>query len=92
MKIALNALKPYNYMFMCKEAKVHLSIAKPIGVIDKITPSVQRGLDSGKIILIEGPIKEEKVQEEVSLQEDVKEENKPVKPQTKSSRKINVKK
>lgn len=94
MKIILNASKPYNYMFMCKEAKVHLSIANPIGVISTITPSVQRGLDSGKIILIKEEVQEPPQVETETSQETPQEEikEKPVKAQPKSTRKINVKK
>lgn len=54
----LNGYSPDNYMFIAKDAELYLDITCRKGVAEKITPDIQRGLDSGVIIdVTKEPIK-----------------------------------
>ena len=59
-RIGLNTKIPENYGFFCPNTRLHLVLSNPGGVIDRVSPSIIRGLKSGTIIDIDGKIDLEK--------------------------------
>lgn len=59
-RIGLNTKMPENYGFFCPYTRLHLVLSNPVGVVDRVSPSILRGLRSGTIIDIDGKIDLEK--------------------------------
>lgn len=55
-RIMLNLKKPNNYAFFCPAARVHLTISNPVGMTDRVTSSIARGIKMGSLLDVDGRI------------------------------------
>lgn len=56
IRLKLNPVVSNNYSFFCPDAPLSLSISKPIGVSNRLTPSIIRGLRFKTLIDLDGRV------------------------------------
>lgn len=104
-RIGLNTKLAGNYSFFCPLTKLHLVLTNPVGVIDRVSPSIIRGIKSGTLIdidgkidlnnetLIDNPVSKKNIADKkVVEQEEAVQEQETVQEEKKSSRKSTTKK
>ena len=53
MKLGLNPKKVNNYAFFCPVSRLHLTLARPVGFVDKTTPYIDNALKSKTLIQLD---------------------------------------
>lgn len=53
MKLALNPKKVNNYAFFCPVSRLHLTLARPVGFVNKTTPYIDNALKSKTLIQLD---------------------------------------
>lgn len=56
IELRLNQRKPGNYAFFCPVTKLHLTLANPVGITDRVSPYILRALKSNTLIDVNGVI------------------------------------
>lgn len=59
-RFGLNNKKAYNNAFFCPDTRLHLTRSNPIGLANRVTPAILRGLKSQVIIDIDNLVDIEK--------------------------------
>lgn len=50
VELRLNPRKPGNYAFFCPVTKLHLTLTSPVGMTDRVSPYILRGVKSKTLI------------------------------------------
>lgn len=85
IELRLNPRKPGNYAFFCPVTKLHLTLANPVGITDRVSPYILRGLKASTLIDVNKVINLETGELNVKNNKEIKKEVKieePVKPET----------
>lgn len=56
IELRLNQRKPGNYAFFCPVTKLHLTLANPVGITDRVSPYILRALKSNTLVDVNGVI------------------------------------
>ena len=56
IELRLNQRKPGNYAFFCPVTKLHLTLANPVGIADRVSPYILRALKSNTLVDVNGVI------------------------------------
>ena len=73
IRFALNTKKFNTYAFFCPVSRLHLTLSNPVGVSDRVTPAILRGLKSKTILDIDNAVDMTTGAEKVLPQEETKE-------------------
>ena len=73
IRFALNIKKFNTYAFFCPVSRLHLTLSNPVGVSDRVTPAILRGLKSKTILDIDNAVDMTTGAEKVLSQEETKE-------------------
>lgn len=73
IRFALNIKKFNTYAFFCPVSRLHLTLSNPVGVSDRVTPAILRGLKSKTILDIDNAVDMITGAEKVLSQEETKE-------------------
>ena len=53
IRISLNSKNPNAFAFFDQASRLHLTLEHPVGITDGMTPAIQRGIDSKKLVVLE---------------------------------------
>ena len=56
IELRLNQRKTGNYAFFCPVTKLHLTLANPVGITDRVSPYILRALKSNTLVDVNGVI------------------------------------
>ena len=56
IELRLNQRKPGNYAFFCPVTKLHLTLANPVDITDRVSPYILRALKSNTLVDVNGVI------------------------------------
>ena len=73
IRFALNTKKFNTYAFFCPVSRLHLTLSNPVGVSNRVTPAILRGLKSKTILDIDNAVDMTTGAERVLSQEETKE-------------------
>lgn len=104
IELRLNPRKASNYAFFCPVTKLHLTLANPVGITDRVSPYILRAVKSKTLIdinnvidLATGTLKDENASnitesktEQVKNEEPVKSETTVTQPQEELSQEVEV--
>ena len=73
IRFALNTKKFNTYAFFCPVSRLHLTLSNPVGISNRVTPAILRGLKSKTILDIDNAVDMTTGAEKVLSQEETKE-------------------